>query len=167
MELLCDKTQRPKHVDCFPQKSASQTSDQILNADLTRSASNVGCGWNASAWRRKWLRLYETINKKSNFWYWNPACGDSNGSIRLKRSGSCISWICLRKTGEGAVQFSVLEHLWMIGLMVVMLMSYVRGVSVVLVLLGVGIVLRRYGVERQKVSWIVSGHFRNLILAID
>ena len=70
----------------------------------------------------------------------------------MKRSGSCISWICLRKTGEGAVQFSVLEHLWMIGLMVVMLMSYVRGVSVVLVLLGVGIVLRRYGVELQKVS---------------
>ena len=50
------------------------------------------------------------------------------------------------------MQFSVLEHLWMIGLMVVMLMSYVRGVSVVLVLLGVGIVLRRYGVELQKVS---------------
>ena len=40
------------------------------------------------------------------------------------------------------------ECLWMIGLMVVMLMSYSRVVSVVLVLLGVGPVLRsRYVIE--------------------
>ena len=40
------------------------------------------------------------------------------------------------------------ERLWMIGIMVVMLMHYSRVVSVVLVLPGVGPVLRgRYGVE--------------------
>ena len=40
------------------------------------------------------------------------------------------------------------ERLWMIGLMVVMLVSYSRVVSVVLVLLGVGPVLRsRYVIE--------------------
>ena len=49
---------------------------------------------------------------------------------------------------KGQCDLVCVERLWMIGLMVVMLMSYSRVVSVVLVLLGVGPVLRsRYGIE--------------------
>ena len=49
---------------------------------------------------------------------------------------------------KGQCDLVCVERLWMIGLMVVMLMSYSRVVSVVLVLLGVGPVLSiRYGIE--------------------
>ena len=49
---------------------------------------------------------------------------------------------------KGQCDLVCVERLWMIGLMVVMLMSYSRVVSVVLVLLGVGPVLRsRYVIE--------------------
>ena len=49
-ELLCVNRQQPKHVDCFRKKSPPQTSDWIYNADTTKGATKVGCGWNASAW---------------------------------------------------------------------------------------------------------------------
>ena len=49
---------------------------------------------------------------------------------------------------KGQCDLVCVERLWMIGLMVVMLMSYSRVVSVVLVLSRVGTVLRsRYGIE--------------------
>ena len=49
---------------------------------------------------------------------------------------------------KGQCDLVCVERLWMIGLMVVMLMSYSRVVSVVLVLSRVGNVLRsRYGIE--------------------
>ena len=52
------------------------------------------------------------------------------------------------KGEKGQCDLVCVERLWMIGLMVVMLMSYSRVVSVVLVLLGVGPVLRsRYVIE--------------------
>ena len=98
--------------------------------------------------RRKWLRLYETIR--------NLTSGEIGillvvirWEYQIENDHDRVSprplW---GKREEGAVRFSVLEHLWMIGLMVVMLISYSRTVSVVLVLLGVGPVLRRrYGFE--------------------
>ena len=52
---------------------------------------------------------------------------------------------------KGQCDLVCVEHLWMIGLMVVMLMAYSRVVSVVLVLSGVGLVLRsRYGMSDKK-----------------
>ena len=107
--------------------------------------------------RRKWLRLYETIR--------NLTSGEIGillvvirWEYQIEKDHDRVSPRPLRgKREEGTVRFSVLEHLWMIGLMVVMLISYSRAVSVVLVLLGVGPVLRRrYGVEWQKVCCIVS-----------
>ena len=43
------KHQRPRNVDCFLKKAPPQSSNWTLNADPTRGAVNVGCGWNASA----------------------------------------------------------------------------------------------------------------------
>ena len=62
--------------------------------------------------------------KKSYFWWpGNLACGDSTGSSWIRKVRGCISarldW---GKGREGAVH---LEHLQIIGLMVIMLMSYV------------------------------------------
>ena len=53
-----------------------------------------------------------------------PACGKRGGG----RVGQC-DLVCV-------------EHLWMIGLMMVMLMSYSRVMSMVFILWGVGLVLR-------------------------
>ena len=53
-----------------------------------------------------------------------------------------------RRGEKGQCNLVCVEHLWMVGLMVVMLMSYSCILSVVLVLPGVGPVLRsRYGIE--------------------
>ena len=53
-----------------------------------------------------------------------------------------------RRGEKGQCNLVCVEHLWMVGLMVVMLMSYSCILSVVLVLSGVGPVLRsRYGIE--------------------
>ena len=53
-----------------------------------------------------------------------------------------------RRGEKGQCNLVCVEHLWMIGLMLVMLMSYSGIVSVVLVLSGIGPVLRsRYGIE--------------------
>ena len=49
-ELLCENSQQPKHVDCLCKRAPPHTSNRILNADPTRGAVNVGCGWNVSAW---------------------------------------------------------------------------------------------------------------------
>ena len=50
--------------------------------------------------------------------------------------------------GEGHCDLMCMDHLWMIGLMVVMLTSYSCVVSVVLVLSGVDPALRsRYGID--------------------
>ena len=67
MELLYENSQRSKHVDCFLQKTPTQTSDLIPNADLTGGAVNVQCRWTASAWKaagwctKKCLRFDQTI----------------------------------------------------------------------------------------------------------
>ena len=62
-----------------PQKAPQQTFDQIPNADSTRCAVNVDCGWTASAvttgWcTRKWLRLDQTIRNLTSgdlgIWNW-------------------------------------------------------------------------------------------------
>ena len=56
---------------------------------------------------------------------------------------------------KGKCALVCLEHLWMIGLMVVMLISYSHMVSVVLVLSRVGPVLRsRYGLWSK---WVCKG----------
>ena len=47
MEFLCENSERPKYIDCFRKKAPPQTSDQILNADLTRAVVNVGCVWDS------------------------------------------------------------------------------------------------------------------------
>ena len=103
----------------------------------------VAIGW----CKRLWLRLYETIK--------NPTFGDIGiplaaiqmGVLDWKGLGLCISLTFLR--GEGAVRFTGLELFWVIGLMVVMLMSYSRVVKALLVLLGNSLALRkRYRTER-------------------
>ena len=73
------KTVYGQNVDCFCKIAPLQTSNGILNADLTRGVVNVGCGVNVFAWNSccagKWLRLYKTI-RKSYFW-WYSTCVDS------------------------------------------------------------------------------------------
>ena len=80
---------------------------------------------------------------------WESRCGDSTGSTRLKK----IRLVYLLDLFEGRREkgqcdLVCVERLWMIGLIVVMLIPYSQMLSVVLVLLGAGPVLRsRYGVE--------------------
>ena len=80
---------------------------------------------------------------------WESHCGDSTGSTRLKK----IRLVYLLDLFEGRrkkgqCDLVCVERLWMIGLIVVMLIPYSQMLSVVLVLLGAGPVLRsRYGVE--------------------
>ena len=57
---------------------------------------------------------------------------------------------------KGRYDLVFVEHLWMIGLMVLMLMSYSRVLSALFILSGFGPVLSRYGIEWQKVCSIVS-----------
>ena len=88
--------------------------------------------------------------KKSYFWYyWNSACGDLTGSTGLKKIRLLYLLDLLEGRGEkGQFDLVCVECLWMIGPMAVMLMPCSRVVSVVLVLSGVGPVLRsRYGIE--------------------
>ena len=49
IDLVCEKSQRPYHIDCLYKKVPPQTSDLIPNADLTGGGVNVGCGWTANA----------------------------------------------------------------------------------------------------------------------
>ena len=68
------------------------------------------------------------------------------GSNQIEKGQACVSPRPVSgKRGEGSV---CVEDLWVIGSMVVMLMSYSPVVSVVLVISGVGPVLRsRCGIE--------------------
>ena len=60
------------------------------------------------------------------------------------------------RSGKGAVPFSVLKRCSMIRLMMVMLMSYSCVVSVVLVLFGLGLVLRsKDGVEAHRTPFSI------------
>ena len=104
----------------------------------------VAVGW----CRRKWLRLYQTIR--------NFNSGDMGISLVVVRLCTRLKKIRLfylldlfeGRWENGQCDLVCVEHLWIIGLMVVMLMSYSCVVSVILVLSGVGPVLRsRYGVE--------------------
>ena len=120
MELLCKNSWQPKHVDCFRKKAPPQTFNWVLNADPTRGAANVRYEWNAKAWK--------------------------TGSIGLKKIRLVYLLDLFEGRGEiGQCNLVWVEHLWMNGLMVVMLMSYSHAVSVVLVLSGVGPVQRRWG----------------------
>ena len=106
--------------------------------------------------------VVETIsnyNKSYFWWYWNLTCGHSTGSTRLKKIGLVYLQDLFEGKGKiGQCDLVCIEHFWMIGLMVVMLMSYSHVVSVVFVLSGVGPVLRsRYEIEWQKLCCIVSG----------
>ena len=104
----------------------------------------VAVGW----CRRKWLRLCQTIR--------NFNSGDMGISLVVVRLRTRLKKIRLfylldlfeGRWENGQCDLVCVEHLWIIGLMVVMLMSYSCVVSVILVLSGVGPVLRsRYGVE--------------------
>ena len=69
--------------------------------------------------------------KKSYFWcYGNPACGDSTGSTGLKKIRLMHLLDLFEERWEkGQCDLVCVERLWMIGLMVVMLMSYSRVVE--------------------------------------
>ena len=88
--------------------------------------------------------------RKSYFWgYGNPTYGDATGSPAFKKSRLMYFLDLFERFGEKEQCALVcLERLWMIGLTVVMLISYSHVVSVVLVFSRVGPVLRsRYGAE--------------------
>ena len=88
--------------------------------------------------------------KKSYFWsYGNPTCGDLTGSTRLKKIRLVyLQDLFERRWEKGQCDSVCVECLWMIGLMVVMLMSYSHEGSVIWVLSGVGPALTsRYGID--------------------
>ena len=78
-----------------------------------------------------------------------PIVGIRLEVTRLKKNRLVYILDLFEERGEkGQCDLVCVEHLWMIGLMVVMLMSYSRVLSVVLVLWGVGLVLRNgYGIN--------------------
>ena len=108
----------------------------------------VAAGWCT----RTWLRLYQIIRNLTSGDIGIPLVVMQLGVTRLKN----IRLVCLldlfeERREKGQCDLVCVEHLWMIGLMVVMLMAYSRVVSVVLVLSGVGLVLRsRYGMSDKK-----------------
>ena len=80
--------------------------------------------------RRNWLRLYQTIKNLT----------DSTGSTGLKKIRLVYLLHLFEGKGEkGQCDLVCVEYLWMIGLMVVMLISYSHVVSVVLVHSGVAL----------------------------
>ena len=108
---------------------------------------------------RKWLRFDQTIR--------NLTSGDLGillvvirlGVTRRKKTMAVYLLDLFQERGENE-KFDLVrvECLQMIGLMVVMLMSYSRVVSVALVLWGVGPVLRNgHGIYGQKVYWSEQG----------
>ena len=78
-----------------------------------------------------------------------PIVGIRLEVTRLKKNRLVYILDLFEERGEeGQCDLVCVKHLWMIGLMVVMLMSYSRALSVVLVLWGVGLVLRNgYGIK--------------------
>ena len=111
--------------------------------------------------------------KKSYFLQFeNSACHESIGSNPTQKDqGRVSARLVWGKKREWAVCFKAAERLQMIGLMVVMFMSYSRVVSVVLVLCGVDPNLRNgYRISGQNVFWSEMSawwHYRNLILGND
>ena len=78
-----------------------------------------------------------------------PACGESTGSNWIEKDQDRVSaGLVSGKRGEnGQCDLVLAERLQMIGLMVVMSMSYSRVVNVALILWGVGPILRNeYGI---------------------
>ena len=156
-----------KHNDYFCKRAPPQTSNWILNVDLTRGVVNVGCGWNASAWN-----LWSQTGVQGNGWDSQTIRNLNSGDmgillvvIQLGVTGSKkIRLLYLLDLLEGRVEkgqcdLVCVECLWVVGLIMVMLMSYSNVVSVVLVLLGVGPVLSRWEFEWQKVCCLVSGKY--------
>ena len=79
----------------------------------------------------------------------NPACGESTGSNWIKKDQGRVSAriVCGRRGENWQCDLVRVERLQMILLMMVMSMSYSRVVNVVLVLWGVGPILRKgYGI---------------------
>ena len=149
--LFCENSQQPYQVDCFHRRAPPQISDRILNVYLTSGAVNVGVGGmqvhGILVSRLVYKEVVEALSnyKKSYFWWFgNPTFGDSTSSTWTEKDQAYPPpRPFLRKRREGTVSFSVVNHLWMIGLMVVVLMSYSRVVSVVLVLWRVSSVLTK------------------------
>ena len=146
-DLLCENSQQPKHVDCFRKRAPPDTSDRILNADPTRGVVNVGCGWDVSAWNRgRWLvyrgsgRDYQAVG--------NFTPDDMGillvliwlGVTELKKIRIVYLPDLLEERGEkGQFDLVCVERPWIIGLMVVSMMSYSHMVIVAWVLSGVGL----------------------------
>ena len=78
-----------------------------------------------------------------------PACGESTGSNWIEKDQDRVSagLVCGKRGENGQCDLVLAERLQMIGLMVVMSMSYSRVVNVALILWGVGPILRnKYGI---------------------
>ena len=78
-----------------------------------------------------------------------PACGESTGSNWIEKDQDRVSarLVCGKRGENGQCDLVLGERLQMIGLMVVMSMSYSRVVNVALILWGVGPILRnKYGI---------------------
>ena len=93
----------------------------------------------ATSWcTGKWLRLYQTIRHLISGDIGIPPVVIRLGVTRLNKIRIVYLLDLFEGRGEkGQCDLVRVESLWMIGLMVVMLMSYSRVVSVVLVLSGV------------------------------
>ena len=100
----------------------------------------------------KWLKLYQTIK--------NLTSGESTGHNNLIQKTRVVVYLLDLFEGKGEkgqCDLACAERLQMIGLMVVML-SYSRVVSLVLVPWGVGLILRNgYGIQGKEVCCIASG----------
>ena len=98
---------------------------------------------------RKWLRLYQTKRNLTSGDLGIPLVVIQLGVTELKKTRLVYLLDLSEGRGEkGQCDLVCVKCLWMIGLMVVVLMSYSCVVSVVLVLWGVGSVLRNgYGIE--------------------
>ena len=145
MELLCKKQPTALAPRLFPQKSSTTDfrPDSKFRSDW-RCCESVAAG----LCTRKWLRLDQTMKNLTS---------DDLG-MRLVVIQLGVTW--LKKTrvvyllhlleGQGdnlQCDLVRVEHLQMIGWMVVMLMAYSRVLSVVLVLWGVGpIFTNGYGI---------------------
>ena len=151
MELLCGK--QPTALTCRKLHHRLPTGFQVRIWLEVLWMWDVG-GLQVHGIRSHRLVYKEIVDVRPNYkkpyfwWFGNPACGDSTGSDRIEKYQASVSGrLNWGKRGEGVVWFSVCGAPSMIGLMVVMLMSYSRVVSVVCVLWGAGAILRNgYGI---------------------
>ena len=72
---------------------------------------------------RKWLRFDQTIRNLTSGDLGIPLVVNQLERPRLEKT-SCISWTCLRECGRRGNAIQCVERLLMIGLMLMMLMSY-------------------------------------------